>query len=79
MRISCSISRDHGHKVNETNQDAQANSGFAKLLDYALCYAIRSVCDDSVVNPPDSEDSTHGLPNVEKKNGRLAGKLNELN
>jgi hypothetical protein len=65
--------------MNETNQDAQANTSFAKLLDYALCYAIRSACDDSVVNPPNSEDATHGLPNVEEKDGRLAGKLNELN
>jgi hypothetical protein len=31
------------------------------------------------MSPPDIEDATHGLPNVEEKDGRLAGKLNELN
>jgi hypothetical protein len=66
MRISCSRFGAQGHKENETNQDAQANSGFAKLLDYALCYAIRPACDDSIMSPPDIEDATHGLPNVEK-------------
>jgi hypothetical protein len=56
----------------ETNQDTQANSDFAKLLDYALSCAIRPGRDDPIVNPPDVDDSTHGLPDVESENCRLS-------
>jgi hypothetical protein len=75
INISCSKSRVQGHKENGTNQDAQANSDFAELLGYTLCYAIRSACDDSVVNPPNIVDTTHGLKNVEKENSRLTNKI----
>ena len=68
-------SRAQEHQVEVTNEDAQANPDFAKLLDYALCCAIRSGRDDSVMDPPDIEDATHSLPSVEYQNGRLARKL----
>jgi hypothetical protein len=58
----------------EANQDAQANSDWAELIDYALCCAIRPGRDDSVVSPPDIGDATHRLPDVESENGRLACK-----
>ena len=73
MCISC-CSRVQEHNESETDQDAQANSDFAKLLDYALCRAVWPGRDDSVMSPPDVEDATHSLPNVESENGRLASK-----
>jgi hypothetical protein len=64
--------------VNETNQDAQADTDFTKLLDYALCCAIRPGGDNPVMNPPDINDATHRLPNVEKEKGRLLRKLGSI-
>jgi hypothetical protein len=59
----------------ETNQDAQAYSDFTKLLDYSLCCAVGSRCDNSVVSPSDIEDATHGLPDVESENCCLTYKV----
>src|SRR5579863_3198062 len=74
MCISC-CSQVQGHQENETNQEAHANSVYAKLLDYTLCCAIWPGRDDSVMNPPDIDDATHGLPELKSENGRLAQKL----
>ena len=63
-----------GHKEKSTNQDDHGNSKFAKLLDYALCCAIWPRRDDTVANPPDIEDATHGLPDIKSENGRLTRK-----
>ena len=56
------------------NQGENGNSKFTKLLDDALCCAIRSSRDNSVVSPPDIKDATHGLNNVEYEKGGLSSK-----
>jgi hypothetical protein len=71
--INC-CSWAHGHKEKRTNEDDQGNPKFAKLLGYALRSAIWSRCDDTVVNPPDIENATHGLRTVEKEKGSLTRK-----
>jgi hypothetical protein len=66
-----------GHYKKETNQGNKGNSEFTNLLDDALCCAIWTSHDDSVVSPPDIEDATHGLQNVEYKKGGLSFKSNK--
>jgi hypothetical protein len=61
-------------KEERTNQDDHGNSKFAKLLDYALCSAIWPRRDDTVANPSDIENATHGLPDVKSEKGRLTRK-----
>ena len=68
-------SRVQEHKQHEiSDQDAQPNSSFAKLPDYSLCRAVGSCGNNSVVNPSDIEDVTHGLANAKSENGRLTRK-----
>jgi hypothetical protein len=74
MSVSC-CSHAQEHKEDETNQGAQANSDFTKLLDHALCCAVWSSCNNAVVNPSDIEDPTHSLPDVEREKGQLKWKL----
>ena len=71
--ISCAY--DKGHCKKETNQGDKGNSKFTNLLDDALCCAIWSSRDNSVVSPPDIKDATHGLQNVECEKGGLSPKL----
>jgi hypothetical protein len=61
----------------ESYKDAQSDSDFTKLLNDALRCAIKPSRHDAVVHPPDTEDTTHGLQEIEHKKGELSRRFNE--
>lgn len=75
MRISeLSDPKTIGEETHECNQ---GDSKFTNLLDDALRCAIVPRRHDPVVSPPDIEDTTHALHEIEHEKGELPRKFNE--
>ena len=55
----------------ETHEGDQGNSEFTRLFDETLCCAIGPCRDDPGVSPPDIEDTTNGLQQVEYEDHEL--------
>ena len=72
-----SVAQYKGHYKKEANQGDRGSSKFTNLLDGALCCAIWTSYDDSIVSPPDIKDATHGLQNVGYEKGGLSFKSNK--
>ena len=60
-----------------THQGDQGDSNFTNLLDDALHCAIVPFRHDPVVSPPDIENTTHALQEIEHEKGELSRKFNE--
>ena len=69
-RISVGLTRKSLRE--ESYEDDQADSEFAKLFDKALCCAIGPYRDGPVVNPFDTEDATSCLQKVENEKRELS-------
>jgi hypothetical protein len=65
------------YSKGETHEGDQRDPNFTNLLDDALCCAIVPFVDDPVVSPPDIEDTTHGLQEIEHEEGELSRAFNE--
>ena len=60
-----------------THEGDQRDANFTELLNDALRCAIVPCYDDPVVSPPDIEDTTHGLQEIEREEGELSRGFNE--
>jgi hypothetical protein len=69
--VSC-ISAGSRTQRQETHEGDQADSEFTNLFDEALCHAIGPRRDDPVVSPPNIEDTTNCLQNVEYEKRELS-------
>ena len=61
----------------ETHEGDLRHSNFTNLLGKALCCAIGPCRDDPVVSPPDIEDTTNCLENIEYENRELSCRFNK--
>ena len=73
--VSClsvrSYTRRHQEEEKKTHEGDQGDSKFTSLLNKALCCAKGPCRYDPVVSPPDIEDATNSLQEVEYEKREL--------